>query len=349
MIYGNSGDPVFIKKISLKVWTLRDELESVIRQRVANGEKVPNLKDLLLEYKSNGIPDLPQAPSEEVKDAADLDDFGEDEMAAAIAEAAGGVKDASELDDFGEDEMAAAIAAAAAGEDPDAELAEEEDATDEAQGQDAIDALMEGGGEAQDQDAIDALMEGGGEAQDQDAIDALMEGGGEAQSQDDIDSLFGGGEDVKVEEEERPMLTEPEEIDGRTILKQRLPKIPDDKIHIGRAILSEIYMDHMYFFCSENFLEGQSIVLEFLVPRKFIMNAQVVFCRKYNLKSRVISKNRLPYRVGIKFTYLKDGERTILRNFVQSIEPDVEVVQAPAKSGGDGGGGDDFDIFDELE
>jgi hypothetical protein len=284
--------------------------------RAASGQPKIEIEDLIEEYRSKGI-----AESDSEED--------------------GGVKDASELDDFGEDEMAAAIAAAEAGEDNGGG----------AQDQAAIDAMLEGGAEAgdenQSQEAIDAMLAGGGETQDQAAIDAMLEGGGEVQDQAAIDAML-AGETLKSE-----ALTKPEEIDGKLLLKQRLPTLPKEKLFQGRAILSEIYMDHMYFFSGVEFLEGQSIVLEFRVPKKFIMNAQVVFCRSYNMKSRVISKNRLPFRVGVKFTYLKDGERTILRQFVQSIEPDLDAIAAAApvpvaSGGGSSNDDDDFD-FDDLE
>lgn len=261
VIHGNSTDPVLIKKISLRVWTLRDEVEAVITSRYKDAENPPSIDDLTQEYKSKG--------------SFDSNEGGEE-----------GVKDASELDDFGEDEMAKAMA----------ETAPEE-------GESSEDTAEEGSAE---------------------------------------------GDQAEGEEKVLKLITTPEELDGKVIVKQRLPEIPDDKMASGRAILSEIYMDQMYFFSSHEYLVGQSIVLEFLVPKKFIMNADVVFCRTYNMKSRIISKNRLPYRVGIKFTYLKDGERTVLRNFVQSIEPTVEAAPVEEKKSDDGGG-DEFDIFDDLD
>ncbi len=281
MIHGNSTDPVLIKKISLRVWTLRDEVEAVIKSRYKDVENPPSLDDLLVEYKTTGS-------------------FGDTD-----GDDASGVKDASELDDSGEDEMAMAIA-----------QAEAEEAA-KAAGEEAPDAE----GETSE-----------GEETSEDATIAE----GEAEE---------GDSEAKV----LKLVTSPEEVDGKTIVKQRLPEIPDDKVASGRAILSEIYMDQMYFFSQKEYLVGQSIVLEFLVPKKFLMNANVVFCRTYNMKSRIISKNNLPFRVGIKFSYLKEGERTILRNFVQSIEPDVEIVKVEEKKSEDSGGGDEFDIFDDLD
>ncbi len=283
MIHGGSADPVFVKKISLKVWRLRDEIETVVKERFSDPNNIPPLKDLIREYQETGTI---------------LGDSAADEA---------GVKDASELDDFGEDEMAKAIAAAEAGEDNEEEEAEADDA-------------------AQSQDAIDALMESGGE------IEESVE------------------ETVEIPEVEKKLEIAPEEFEGKMLLKQRRPRMSDDKTHSGRAILSEIYMNEMYFFSNEQFLEGQSIVIDFLVPRRFLMNAVVRYCRSYNMKSRIISKNKHPFRVCVQFSYLKPGERTILRNFVESIEPEVEEIAVPEKKeASDDGGGDDFDIFDDLE
>ncbi|EQC46511.1 hypothetical protein [Bacteriovorax sp. Seq25_V] len=288
MIYGNSSDPVLIKKISLRIWTLRDELEAVIKERISEGQERPPLEDLMKEYKSKGS----------------ISSLHQDDSA--------GVKDASELDDFGEDEMARAIAEAEAAEKGEAETSEEETPSEEANQEES------------DADAMAREMLGD-QAATQEA-EALP---------DNVVAL-----EVGLESNE-----------GRNVVKQRIPSIPEEKISVGKAILSEIYMDQMYFFSSKPFLTGQSIVLDFLVPRRFVMNADVTFCRTYNMKSRIISKNRLSYRVGIKFTYLKEGERTILREFTRSIEPDVETVVAAKEETKEekSSGGDDFDIFDDLD
>ncbi len=276
MIHGASTDPVMVKKISLRIWTLRDEIEAVINERFKDPTNRPPIEDLIKEYKESGT----------------------------IAGEEGGLKDVAELNDFGEDEMAKAIAEAeAAGQ----ESEEDEPASEEAQSQDDIDALIASGGELPSND-------------------------------NNADAK----EDVKSE-------LEPEQVSGKTLVKQRRPTISQDKLYSGRAILSEIYMNEMFLFSNKSFLEGQSIVIDFLVPKRFLMNAVVTYCRPFNMKSRIISKNRHPYRVGIKFSYLKPGERTILRNFVQSIEPDVEEVAQVAQKSEEAGGGDDFDIFDDLD
>lgn len=102
---------------------------------------------------------------------------------------------------------------------------------------------------------------------------------------------------------------------------QRVPVLDPEEITIGRAMLSEINMEKMFFFSERKFMEGQAIVIEFLVPKRFVLNAEVLYCVEFNMKSRIISKNKLPYRTIVKFTFLKEGERTLLREFVQSISP----------------------------
>lgn len=96
--------------------------------------------------------------------------------------------------------------------------------------------------------------------------------------------------------------------------------IPEEKISSGKTILSEIAMDRMLFFSNRPFTEGQSIVIQFCIPKTFIVNADVMYCRPFNFKSRIISKNNFTHRMLVKFTFLKEGERALLRQFIQSIE-----------------------------
>lgn len=251
MIHGSSNDPVLIKKIALKIWRLRDELEAVIEERIKNleeGVSRPQIDDLYVEYKTQGHVGDSTAQEMTLKDAAQLDDSGEAEMLAA------------------------------------------------------------------------------------------MQGSSEEEAP---------AEKEEVKRPELRIVTSPETTeDGNVVIRQRSPLLNENKIFTGRTILAEINMNEMYFFASENFLVGQSVVLEFLIPKKFIVNADIIYCRTFNLKSRVISKNKMPFRVGVKFTFLKEGERTLLRQFVESIEPDVPTpVEKSANSNQDG----DEDLFDSLD
>lgn len=137
------------------------------------------------------------------------------------------------------------------------------------------------------------------------------------------------------------------------VIKQFIPDLSEDKLHNGSLLLSELYMEGMYFFCERQFTQGQSIVVDIQIPNRIILNGIVVFSRAFNMKSRIISQSSLPYRTGIKFSFLKEGERTLLRNFIKSFETDPkdtsanEPAAAPAKGAESEEG--DFDIFDDLE
>lgn len=122
----------------------------------------------------------------------------------------------------------------------------------------------------------------------------------------------------------------PLELNGKKQILQRIPELEPDEIAIGRAMLSEINMERMFFFCEKKFMEGQAIVIEFLVPKRFVLNAEVLYCIEFNMKSRIISKNKLPYRTIVKFTFLKEGERSLLREFVQSISTGTPSIKGEA-------------------
>ncbi|MBH47792.1 MAG: hypothetical protein CME71_06440 [Halobacteriovorax sp.] len=239
MIYHNSNDPVLIKKIPLKIWTLRDELEAVIAARIESGEysedNPPSIEDLIAEYGKK----VPMKRLEPEADEANLKLVPE----------------------------------------------EEESASDET-------------------------------------------------------------EDV---EQEATAETEVEKKDPVQVT-QRRPKLSEDKIFNGTLVLAELEMDHLYFFSNRQFTPGQSIVIEFLIPKKFSMNVDIAYCRAFNLKSRIISSQNYRYRVAAKFTFLKEGERTLLRQFIKSVEPEVQKQVMPKITKGKAEETDDgFGDLDDLD
>lgn len=247
MIYHNSTDPVLIKKIPLRVWTLRDELEAVILARIASGEyskeNRPSIDDLIAEYRE-------RKPIVKATDDKSL-----------------------------------------------------------------------------------KLIEGGAE-------EASEEAGEEESSEENAEEAIEAASDDKEEKVETKS----------TEVIQRRPILAEDRVSSGTLILSEIEMDHMYFFTNKQFTVGQSIVVEFMIPKRFSVNVDVAYCRAFNLKSRIISNQNFRYRVAAKFTFLKEGERTLLRQFIQSIEPEVQK-QLPPKvtQGKQEGGDDDFGDLDDLD
>lgn len=97
-----------------------------------------------------------------------------------------------------------------------------------------------------------------------------------------------------------------------------------DKISYGFALLSDVNMETVLSFTKDKFLYGQSVMVEFLIPRPFTVSADVTYCSHYAIRSRIISTHRPDYRVQCGFTFNLPGEREALRSFLKSIEPDIE-------------------------
>lgn len=109
---------------------------------------------------------------------------------------------------------------------------------------------------------------------------------------------------------------------------------PDlDKISYGFTLLADINMESILSFNKEKFLQGQSVVVEFLIPQNFMMMATVTYCHFYAIRSRIISSTKPDYRVQCKFTYSLPGERDTLRNFLKSIEPSNPNSTKKSKKG----------------
>ena len=99
---------------------------------------------------------------------------------------------------------------------------------------------------------------------------------------------------------------------------------PDlDKISYGFSLLSDVNMENILSFTKERFLQGQSVVVEFLIPQTFIMTADVTYCHHYALRSRIISSTKPDFRVQCRFTHSMTGERDNLRKFLKSVEPAI--------------------------
>lgn len=111
---------------------------------------------------------------------------------------------------------------------------------------------------------------------------------------------------------------------------QRQP--PDlDKISYGFTLLSDINMESILSFNKDKFLQGQSVVVEFLIPQTFMMTATVTYCHFYALRSRIISSTKPDYRLQCRFSFAILGERETLRNFLKSIEPTLPHGQKKMK------------------
>lgn len=317
MIYGNSTDPVLIKKISLRIWTLRDEIEAVIARRV---EQIKNsnspeaklsiselrhkvaLEELAKEYTTTHVPVINNIQSGAQLKIVSDSPAGEESTQAASQDPASSEATTPEGQPEGQEDQAnqdeSTQEAAAENKPP------EEAATEEAPSESATEGT-----------ASEGPSNG----------DILLQ---EAQKADETQGDATAQQDGSSDGDLGTMLTQEE---GQNIVLQRRPLLSESQTVNGRMVLSEIGIEKLYCFCDTPFMEGQSILIEFLLPKRFIMSAQVIYCRNFTLKGRIIRETKLVFRLMAKFTFERPGERTLLRQFLASITPDIPVPAPKAK------------------
>ncbi len=120
----------------------------------------------------------------------------------------------------------------------------------------------------------------------------------------------------------------------------------EDKMTYGFAFLSEIHMEQILFFGKKPYTNGQTVIIEFLIPNDFSMSAEIQNSMPIDRGSRIISQTKPSHRVQGSFLFLFDGERNGLRNFLKSVEP--EVPPPPRKLKQVDNDEDDEDDFDDL-
>jgi len=158
-------------------------------------------------------------------------------------------------------------------------------------------------------------------------------------------SAEGDNKDLSGEDEMAKAMAEAGQLPGnkgpQRINMRKRPDLDDDQIAHGMLILAEINMEEARFFTTQKYTIGQSIVVEFLLPQIFILSAEIIQCMAFNISSKVIGVRKPAYRVLCKFTFIRPGERTLLRKFAKSIEPDPVIVQKKQKV-------EEEDDFDDL-
>lgn len=232
MIYNKSGHPVEVKKISIRLWSLRDEIEAAIGRRMK-------------ECEAAGVPLFID----------DIKKFYNMNLEAPLT---------------------------------------------------SQDNVFQLHAKTQEQDGMASLME-------EVAQEATPEGG--------ENQTFNEAEEIIAEQKMQGLEThKPNPILERPYQRQA----PDlEKISYGFTLLSDLNMESFLSFTKDKFLQGQSVVVEFLIPQNFMMTADVTYCHFYAMRSRIISSTKPDYRLQCRFTYSIPGERENLRQFLKSIEPNV--------------------------
>lgn len=263
-IYNRSSHPVEIKKISIRLWSLRDEIEAALVRRMK-------------ECEAAGIP----LYIDDIKKFYNLNpsaSFADQGNVLQLHQNTDGAKDEQAAEDEGMAEFMAAL--------------------------------------KEQEEAEKAREEGGSEPTE---VSATQESDG---------STFQQADQIMTEQKEHGVANEKNPLLDRPFVRQA----PDlDKISYGFTLLSDVNMDNILTFTKKNFLIGQSVVVDFLIPQPFMMSAEIMYCHYYGMRSRIISEHRPEYRAQCRFTYQLSHERDRLRNFLKSIEPQIPQAEKKRK------------------
>lgn len=118
--------------------------------------------------------------------------------------------------------------------------------------------------------------------------------------------------------------TEKRPITADDFLKFRKDNIrkcpPENKTSVGFAILNDINFDTVMFFSVKPFKPGQDIVLQFDIHKSFTVIAVVTNICQISVGSRIITENAPKYRITARLKHEHVGDRTLIRNFLKSVD-----------------------------
>lgn len=266
-IFNKSTHPVTVKRIAVRVWALRDEIEAAIDRRIKECEAAGTalyIDDIKEYYGMRTDQPLSEQPQLQLVDGEAAPTENMDQMMEALA---------SETP-------------AAAEEAPPVEAA-------------PIEAAPADG----------ASVEGV-------SPDAPVE---TAQKADEI--IATQSPEAAAEAPKAPHLQRP--------YTRTAPN--SDKISYGFALLADVNMEWMLTFSKDGFIQGQSVVVEFLIPRPFMLSAEIMMCNNVSMRSRIISESKPDFRLQCRLTYALAGERARLRDFLTSVEPDLPKKMTAVK------------------
>ena len=117
-------------------------------------------------------------------------------------------------------------------------------------------------------------------------------------------------------------------------MQRSRPQLKQDQLARGIVTLLDLNMNMISCFSSQDYLSGQTVIIEFLIPRPFFLTGEVLRCYNYGRKSKVISNKQLDFRLHVKWTYAFPNERSTLKKFLKSILPEIpQETDTPKTSG----------------
>lgn len=370
-LINKSSHPVEVKKVRVKIWALRDEIETAISNRIKEDGGdfdevyIEDIKDYYHSLLSNTNEDPDDDDDEEGEESDEnLDASGNpmDDDAAMMMQAMGGGEEAPAADGEAspeeEDDAAAKMAAemlgdqavAAPSEESNPEENKEEDKTGEASAEDeaakmAAEMLGDQGAPAAPSAEDEAAKMAAEMLGDQGAAPATPEDDKTNSSADDAAAQMAA--DMLADQGGIPEASATEGEEQVAAPKVRKPfgraMPPSEKVVSGEVLLSDIQMSQILMFTDGEFLRGQNVIIQFLVTRPFTVSGEVFTVHNYGRNSKIIKENKLGFRIQSTFSFQFPEERNNLRNFLTSVEPTIPPQPKKIVRDDDGDGDDDFD------
>ena len=315
-LINRSNHPVSIKRIGLKIWTLRDEIEWAVSLRLKESQEngvEPDISDLQ-EFYGRGPNIQTNNDIKESEDAALLDG------------------DNLNLDTSGnpmDEDAADMLAAMQGGDDEDENTEELNDSTEE--------------NSTEEQNA-----EGAEGAEEPDKSAEASDTATETVSEGDDDEAMAMAMAMLADQGLAPEASDTAGTDHKNDSKiiTRTPPAAE-KVSDGFFLLSDINMDYVLFFSKHSYLQGQTVALEFQIPKKFIITCEILKTEDIDRFSKIISSSKPNYRVQAVLTFNQPGERSNLRDFLKSIEPEIPPPPSKLKKPSSSDDNED-DEFEDL-
>lgn len=117
----------------------------------------------------------------------------------------------------------------------------------------------------------------------------------------------------------------------------------EDHIFHGEVLLADVHMDKLLLFTNKKFLQGQNVIVQFLITKPFLVSGEILKTINFSRNSKIIKETKLDHRVSIRCNLLFPEERSSLRTFLKSVEPTIPTTPKKQKIQAENDEDDDFD------
>ena len=112
------------------------------------------------------------------------------------------------------------------------------------------------------------------------------------------------------------------------LMQRARPQLEPSKMANGVVALMDLNAKNISCFSTQKYLTGQTVVVEFLIPRHLFITGEVLACHPYNQDSKIISQTCLDFRLHVRWSYRLPGEQTLLKRFLHSVRPSTPQEMA---------------------